>query len=409
MSSTDGVDADAVDSRSGWILVALGFLALLVLWGAVFTFTVYADALASAYGLSSIRTSAVFSIGTAAFFVAGGLVGILVSRLPLRPVVFAAGVAVAVAVGAIQAVSSFPGLAASFALFGAAGGTAFVVIISLIPQWFDAYEGRAMGITVAGNGLGVQVLPFVWLWLLERTTIRLAFLAVGGVGALVLFAASLFFRRPPGSPGGGTSTADLAWLRSLVGDPRFLAAWVGLLLVWGWYFVLSEGAVEILTAAGIARQVAATAFGLVGGISIASRVASGGLADWIGPRLTLGAGVVLTAVGLFVLATVATVTTMYVALATFGVGLGAIAALYAPIVIRAFGPENATAVAGLFTFCSAASGFLTPVAVDAFENVAGGYGLPLVVLAVLTLVGAGLFYWGTNPEVGGGGNGGSVR
>ena len=399
MASTPTVHRDALDSREGWVIVGLSFSLLLVLWGAVFTFTVYSDALASTFGLTSIRTSAVFSIGTAAFFLAGGSVGILVSRLSMRLVALAAGVGIAASVGALQFVSSFVGVAAAFALFGVAGGTTFVVIISLVPQWFDAYEGRAMGVAMTGNGLGIQLLPFVWLWLLSRTTIRVSFLLVGGAGALLLFVAAFVFRRPPGARTAGAPTVDLAWLRSLLADRRFLAAWVGLVLSWAWYFVLSAGMVDILTSAGIARSIAATAFGLVGGVSIASRVASGGLADRLGPRQTLAAGVGLTAVGLFVLAVAATVPTMYVALVTFGAGLGAIATLYAPIVIRAFGPENATAVAGVFTFWSAVSGFTAPVAVDALAGAAGGYAVPLTVLGALTLVGAGLFYWGTDPAV----------
>lgn len=396
-------DDAALDSRRSWAVVAFGFLSLLVLWGSVFTFTVYADALAIAFGLSAIRTSAVFSIGTGAFFIAGGCVGILVDRLPLRPVVLAAGIAVAVAVSLLQAVSSFWGLAAAFGLYGVAGGTTFVIVLSLVPQWFDRYEGRAMGLTVAGNGLGVQVFPFVWLWLLERMSIQQSFLVVGAAAAAVVGVAALLFRRPPGRRGGSAAAVDLVWVRSLLRDRRFLAAWPGLVLTWAWYFVLSAGMVDILTSAGIGRALASTAFGLIGGISIASRVASGGLADWIGPRTTLTGGVALTALGLFVLGATATVPTMYLALVTFGAGLGAIAALYAPIVIRAFGPENATAVTGIFTFCSATSGFLAPVAIDAFADAVGGYGLPLATLGVMTLLGAGLFHWGTDPTVGRGG------
>lgn len=388
----------ALDSRRSWVVVAFGFLSLTVLWGSVFTFTVYADALATAFGLSAIRTSAVFSIGTAAFFIAGGSVGILVDRLPLRPVVIASGIAVAAAVLLLQTVSTFWGLAAAFGLYGVAGGTTFVIVLSLVPQWFDRYEGRAMGLTVAGNGIGVQVFPFIWLWLFERTSIQGAFLVVGGAATAVVLAAAILFRRPPGRRGtSGAAAVDFGWLRSLLSNPRFLAAWPGLVLVWAWYFVLSAGMVDILTGAGIGRSIASTAFGLIGGISIATRIGSGGLADWIGPRPTLTGGVALTALGLFVLGTTTTVSTMYLALVTFGVGLGAIAALYAPIVIRAFGPENATAVTGIFTYGSATAGFLGPIAMDAVAGAIGGYSLPLIILGVMTLLGAGLFHWGTKP------------
>jgi len=400
MAASDDERESVTDGRFGWLIVGLGFLLLAVLWGAVFTFTVYADALAGAFGLSALRTQAVFSVGTAAFFVVGGAVGIVVSGLPLRPVLLAAAAAVAASAGLLQVADSALGLTVAFALLGVAGGTTFVVTISLVPQWFDRYEGTAMGMTVVGNGLGVQVMPFVWLWLLARTSVRRAFLVVGVVGVALLLAASFAYRRPPGRRGSRRLAVDAAWARSLVADPRFLAAWVGLVLAWGWYFVLSAGLVDILTRVGIARTVAATAFGLVGGVSVVSRVASGGLADRVGPRETIAGGVVLAALGLFVLAVAASTTTMYASLVTFGVGLGAIAALYPPIIIRAFGPANATAITGVFTLCSAVAGFITPLAVNALTSAVGGYATPLVALGVLTLLGAGLFYWGTDPSVG---------
>mgnify|MGYP000097278079 CR=1 FL=1 len=388
---------DAVDSRTSWSIVLVGFLLLSILWGSIFTFTVYAGELAAAFGLTGFQTSGVFSFGTAAFFIVGGSVGILVARVPLRPVVGAAGLAIAGSVLLLQVVGSYAGLLAAFALYGLAGGTIFVLTLSLVPQWFDRYQGTAMGLTVTGNGIGVQVFPFVWLWLFERTSIQRAFLVVGGAAALVVLAATVVYRRPPWVRGGETVAVDLAWVRSLLANPRFVAAWVGLVLGWAWYFLLSAGLVDVLTEAGIARSLAATAFGLVGGVSVASRVASGALADRIGARETLVSGVALAALGLVVLAFTTAPTSMYLALVTFGAGLGAIAALYSPVVIRAFDPENATAVTGIFTYCSAVAGFLTPLGINGLYRATGGYDLPLLVLAALTFVGAGLFYWGTDP------------
>ena len=399
MASNDTRGGDAIDSRAGWVVVALGFLLLVVLWGAVFTFTVYSGALATAFDLTAIGTSAVFSIGTAAFFVVGGSVGIVVARMPLRPVVAAAAVAVAAAVGLLQVVDSFLGLVAAFSLFGMAGGTTFVLTVSVVPQWFEAYEGTAIGITIAGNGLGVQVFPFVWLGLLARTDVRRAFLAVGAVAVALLLVATYVYRRPPGRRERGAVAVDPAWLRSIVGSPRFLAAWVGLVIAWSWFFVLSAGLVDVLTRAGIPFAVASTAFGLVGGVSVVSRVVGGGVADRVGPRVTIAGGIVLSAGGLLLLAGTTDTTTMYAALVVLGAGLGAIAALYAPIVIRAFGEDRATAVTGLFTFCSAAAGFVAPLAVNGVAGAVGGYDLPLVALAVVTVAGAWLFYWGTDPTV----------
>jgi MFS family permease len=176
----------------GGLVVALGVLVLLLVWGVVFTFTVYSEALATAFGLSALRTSTVLSITTAVFCIAGGVTGVPAVRVPLRPVV-------AAAVGILQVTTSYLAVVAAFGLVGTAGGTTFVVI-SLVPQWFDEYEGRAMGVMFTANGLGILVLPPVRVRLLDRIGIRGAFAVIGGATALALLAATPVYPRPDGRP-----------------------------------------------------------------------------------------------------------------------------------------------------------------------------------------------------------------
>ena len=291
-SDRDTTDpAEAIDSLAGWLIVAAGWVVLVFAWGLVFTFTVYAGPLGEAFGLSTLRVSSVFSIGTAAFLVAGGLIGVVAARMALRPVVATAGIAVGVGVALFQVVSSYVGLVIVFALIGAACGTLFVVVIALVPQWFDRYQGRAVGIVVSGNGAGVLVLPLAWVWLFDRMAFREAFAVVGAATVAVILLASLVARRPPGARTAGSVTIDRAWVADRLTDTTLVAALLGYPLVWGWYFVLSAGLVDILAGGGIDRTLAATAFGIIGGISVVSRVGSGWLADWVGARVTFAAGV----------------------------------------------------------------------------------------------------------------------
>ncbi|RLM53689.1 MFS transporter [Halobellus sp. Atlit-31R] len=387
----------AFDSSTSWLVAALGLLVLVLVWGLVFTFTVYAQALGDAFGLSGLRVSSIFSITTATFYVAGGTIGILIARVPLRPVVAAAGVVLLSAVGLLQVVTSYLGLAVVFGLVGVASGTMFVIVISLVPQWFERYEGRAMGITMTGNGLGILVFPPIWVWLLDRTGFDETFAVIAGATALATLAASAVYRRPPGLRAGGTAPVDVSWLRSRITDASFGGALVGFSALWSWYFVLSSDFVGILTAGGIARGVAATAFGIVGGVSVAARVASGEFADRIGMRVTLATGVVLAAVGTVALPWTETRLAMYALLVVFGIGLGAIAPLYSPIVIGRFGPENATAIVGAFTVAQAATAFLVPIGLNLLREATNGYVVPLVAVGGLTFLGAGLFYRGTAP------------
>ena len=392
----DQLDSE-LDSARSWLVVALGVLLLLLVWGVVFTFTVYSQALSAAFGLSELRASTVFSVTTAAFYVAGGLAGILAARVPLRPVVAGAGAGVAAAVGILQFTSSYAGVLLAFGVLGTAGGTTFVVVISLVPQWFDEYEGRAMGITFTGNGLGILALPPVWVWLLERTGIRGAFAVIGGATALSILAAATVYRRPSGHRSGATPTVGADWIRDTLLDARLLAAVAGFSLLWTWYYALLADLVGILTRGGIPRPVAATAFGIVGGVSVAARVASGEFADRIGIRVTLTAGVVVAAASLAILPWIRATLPMYAVLVLFGAGLGAVAPLFSPIVIGRFGPANATAIVGVFTVGQAATAFSAPVVLSLLRSASGGYTVPLLLLGVATLLGGVLFYRGTAP------------
>ncbi|QLH77136.1 MFS transporter [Halosimplex rubrum] len=386
----------AIDSARSWLLVALGVCMLTTIWGVIFTFTVYAGRLSTAFDLTGLQASSVFSITTAVFLVSGGVFGVVAARFPLRPVVAAAGVGLAVAAAGLGAVDSYVGVIAAFALLGTAGGTAFIVVVSLVPQWFDAHEGTAMGITMAGNGLGVLIVPFAWLWLFDRVDFPTAFAAVAGAAAVVVILSSLVFRRPPGHSE-TTSTVGVDWLRRRLADRSFVGAALGYGLLWGWYYVLSSQLVDILTGNGVDAAVAAGAFGIVGGVSIVARVGGGFVGDRLGARNVFAACVALTAACVLVLPAVGSRPALYAVLVGFGIGNGTLAALWSPIVLTRFGSENATATVGLLNTSTAGAAFLSPLAISALRGVTGGYTVPLVALALVTAVGVALFHWGTAP------------
>lgn len=394
MTATADTPTDALDSTRGWVLVAVAVCVLVAVWGVVFSFTVYAGHLGDAFGLTALQTSSVFSITTALLLVAGGVVGVLAARLPLRPVVAAGGVGLAVAGGLVQVVGSYAGVAAAFAVLGASGGAVFTVLISLVPQWFDAQRGRATGVTMTGTGLGVLVMPFVWLRLFDVTGFRTAFGVVVAATVAVVLVASPVCRRPRGRSGGGT-VVDAAWLRETLADRRFQSTVVGYALLWAWYYVLSARLVDVLTAGGIDAATAAAAFGTIGGVSILSRVGSGVVGDRVGRRETFAAGVVLAGACVLALPAVHSTPALYAVLACLGIGNGALASLWSPIVLTRFGPGNGTALVGLLNVTTASVAFLAPLAVGVARDALGGYALPLLALAAVTFLGVAFFHWGT--------------
>ena len=401
MTASEVSDAreEALDSTQGWLIVGLGICILTAIWGTVFTFTVYADRLAATFGLSALQVSSVFSITTAFVLVVVGLFGVFAARFPLRPVLATVGVALAVATALLQIVDSYVGVVVAFALLGTAGGTAFTIVVSLAPQWFEDYQGLATSITMTGVGLGPLVLPFVWLWLFDRTDLRTAFAVVIGVATVVVFVSSLVYRRPPIRSQNAT-TVDAAWLRARIGDSRFLSTAIGFALAFSWYYVLSSHLVEILTASGINVEIAAAGLSIIGGVSVFTRVGGGFIGDRVGQRETFVTSVVLASVCAFVFPFARSNLPVYIVLFGFGFALGPLASLWSPIVLTRFGSENATATVGLLNVAMAGSAFLAPLAVSALHRVTGGYIIPFITLGVITILGASLFRWGTNPESG---------
>lgn len=393
-----GSDASATDSIRSWIVVVAAFAGLFGVWGTVFTFTVYAEALGSAFGLSEVQTSTVYSTGVAVTFVGAGVAGLFAARLPIRAVLGAAAVFAGTAAAVYQVVPGYAGALLGFAAVGVSAGTVFVLVLSVVPQWFDEYEGRAMGVTLVGSGLGVQVMPFVWLTLLDTVDFRMAFGSVTAAIALVLTASLTVFSRPPSTGREAGATVDRRWFAALFRRRNAWFAFFGVMLMWSWYYVLSGDAVGVLTDAGVTRPVAAGAFGLVGGVSIVSRVASGGLADRYGYRPVILGALAFATVGIVLLLAAAIRPVMYLSLGAFGIGLGALASLYAPALIHSFDPQNPSAVVGTFQFANAIAGLLTPIAITTLAARTGSYDIPLVVLTVLTALGAGLFWAGTGSD-----------
>jgi OFA family oxalate/formate antiporter-like MFS transporter len=389
--------ATEADSRYGWVIVGTSFLLLFHIWGIVFTFTVYSSHFTGEFGLSRIAASTIYSTGLLGFFIGGGITGIVTSFLRLRPVLVVTTVLLALGLAVFQMVTTFAGLALAFVCMGAAMGGTFVLVLGLVPQWFERRSGLAMGITQAGAGSGLLVMPLVWRWLLGRLELQTAFLTVGGLLLVLALVAAGLFRRPreyTTEDGSVTSIVDRQWLLGAFDYWRFWAAFAGLGLIFTWYFVLSDQLVDVLTAADVGVGVASAAFGLIGGVSIFSRIGSGIVADRQTPRVTLTMCTGLVVIGSLLLLQRAIPAVMYAAIACFGVGYGGIAALYSPILVRSFSPENAATVMGLFVLSEGLFGFVTPPAAS-FLAGAYGYDALLVAIALLTALGGLSFWFGT--------------
>jgi len=339
---------DALDSRRSWLVAAASAAAMVFTFGTAFSYGVFLQPFSDAFSIPPVTLSTVFSVMLFAFFIGAGVVGVVGARIPARAIAGGCGAVTGAAAPSLYVVESYVGLGAVFAFVGLALGTMYVVLASVVPQWFRTHRGTATGVIFAGNGLGLFVLPPAWQFAIERFGVRAAFLLLMALTTVVFLFAGLVCRRPRGA-GIPASTAGslLGWLKRLGRTHAFYGLFVGIGFSFGWYILLAAYAIDLFTARGLTGTEASTAFGLVGGISILSRLGSGYIADAVGFRRTFLGSLALAAVGLGLLLA-PTRPALALGICLTGLGLGGTATVYTPMLLRRFGEDNDTAVIGIF-------------------------------------------------------------
>jgi len=382
------------------LLVTLSFLSTFFIWGVLFTFTIYSETLSEAFSVSFTQASGLFSVTLLTFFTSLGVGGLVLTRVPIRRLLIVMSLLSGVAILALQVAISLPVLVAIYIAFGVSFGVLFVAILSLVPQWFDRWGSLALGITVSGNGVGALVMPFVWRTGITSVGIRQTFLFVGAVLVAVHATTGLILRAPEREENQGAEEepTTIGWLRKLIAHPRFPFAFAGLGLSWAWYYVLSGHLVTILTRADIDSAVATGAFGIIGGVSIISRVLSGMSADYIGSRKVFVATLGLAIIGSSVLLYRGNLMAVYLAVTLFGIGLGGIATLTTPVLLDSYGTKNATAVVGIFNLAAGVAGFVAPSIPTIVFGGVEDYTPTILTMIAMTALGGMLFWYGTGTD-----------
>jgi len=390
-----------------WGIVAVSACLSFLVWGWMFTYTVYSQSLIGEFGMTRLTASTIYSTGLLSFFVFGSAAGMLGTHLKIRSILFLAASIVVVSIGAFQTISTASLLVIIFAFIGSAFGAVFVIILSVVPLWFDDREGLAMGLTLAGSGMGLLTMPFVWSFLIDSYNIRIAFLIVGSILIGVLLLAGTFFRRPrfdelSSNNASGeviSSSISTTWLGTILKNRQFWLSFAGLGMILSWYFVLSDQMIDMLQASHISTDLATGAFGLIGGVGVLSRIMNGVIADRLTPRITIVGGVVFVVLGHLALIFRSDPLIVLVSVTFLGIGYGGITALYAPVLIAKFGSKKSTAVIGLFMLALGTFAFLMPIVVSYLLISGFNYNGVLIILIIMSSLGIIIFWKGTAPHV----------
>lgn len=283
---------------------------------------------------------------------------------------------------------------------------------ALVSRWFRARLGTAMGITYAGLGMGVIAVVPLTQWLIELDGWRSAYRYLGSF-LLVLVPLLLVlpwkryaagnpdYRSPPGPRAARGWTLGKA-LRSAAFWGLFAVFFFTAASIWGTILQAVAYLVEI----GFAPLEAATAFGVLGIMSVLGMIASGWLADRIGRRFTVTVTFTLTIAGiglLFLLAQFPYHWLLVVFVVFFGISQGSRGPVVSTLCAELFPGGGIGAIYGALTL-----GMGTGAASGAWisgwlRDATGGYEAGFLFAVIAALLGLSQFWMipalarGTHP------------
>jgi len=385
--------------RNRWWVVFATVCGLIVGGGAinVFSFAVFLKPITAELGIGRSTFSSALTLHATLAALACPATGWLVDRWGARRIMIPGIViyALATASYALIQASPFAITLLIFALTGLVGGVGTPIpYAAVITQWFDRQRGLALGIGIAGAGIGVALIPQLVALMIAAFGWRLAYIGLGATILIIAFVpVAIFLREPPegtaahdGAAAARRPGADVgAALRSGVFWALAIAFFLDVVAINGTLTHI----VALLTDRQIPLQAATAALSGTGAALILGRILSGWCLDrfW-GPYVAIGF-FILPMIGILVLiggsSGLASISGFIGAIA-LGLGIGAEVDLMAFFASRYFGTRNYAKIYGtmfgVFAFGVGIGPSLSGLSFDRFHSYTPVFLLYVAMLAV---------------------------
>ena len=278
---------------------------------------------------------------------------------------------------------------------GIGSSCCFIPITSTIPRWFAKKRGIAIGITVAGFGLGGIISPPLAQWLISAFGWQQAFFILGLITFIMVIPLAQFLKHSPQriglKPYGEDETikdeqplvTEGLSITQAIKTSRF---WVWGLILFCFFFCIQVTIVHIVPHAidiGVSPIIAASITSIIAGISVIGRLSMGFISDKVGARLLLIACFSLATLALLWLLFAKELWMLYVFAIIFGIGYGGIVPLETVISAELFGLGSLGMIlAGLMLFSTVGMALGPPLAGSIFDTT-GDYSLAFLICVII--------------------------
>lgn len=371
-----GMSGIGMRGRYKWVIVGIGAVMTCVAIGAMFSLAVFLQPIATATGWSRAGISTAMTLNFLVMGVSGFGWGMVSDRYGARPAVIIGSVLLGVALVLASRASTLLAFQLSYGiLVGLAAGAFFAPMIAAVTGWFTTQRGLAVSLVSAGMGVApLTISPFA-AWLLAEHDWRTAMMTIGLLASAVLIPVSLLVcnavpeRSAPAADGPAASGGALA---KALRTPQFAVLAITFFLCCAAHSGPIFHMVSYAMTCGIPAMAAVSIYGVEGLAGLGGRVLLGVLADRLGVKPVVVAGLLVQAVVIGSYPFISELGQFYALAVVFGTAYGGVMPLYAVLAREYFGQQVMGAVFGAATMASSIGMALGPLAGGwAFDRFAG--------------------------------------
>lgn len=369
----------------GNVIMGICFLALMIIYGAQYSFGVFLKPIVAEFGWSRGVTSLAYSLN----FVFSGLWSILAGRISdrfePRLVVTCSGLLVSLCYLLMSQITAIWQIYLVYGVLLSLGvATSFVALFSTIARWFISSRGLATGIVSAGIGVGVVVIPPLANFLIYNNSWQTSFIAIGLMAVLIPVLAQFLksepdYARKEIDPNSKQQDKKINY--SMRGySPRQAIRTRQFWIISATWFVFNMGIqtvfvhlVAYATDKGISSYTAAAIMSVIGIASIIGKVGIGSALDRLRSKPVYIVIGILMLCSFLLLQLPNIIWVLYIFAVIFAISYGGLAATQSPAIAEYFGLRAHGAIFGLALFAACMGGAAGPYIAGLVFDITGSY------------------------------------
>ncbi len=394
----------------GWIILVACLVTLIIAGTTYYSFGVFFKPLQDEFGWDRTLTSSANMVFLLIYGISLYIMGKLADKYGPRLVLIAGAIFLSSGFVLCSQIHSIWHFYLSLALAGLGQGTMWSPTLATVQRWFFKRRGLALGIVTSGIGIGVLIFIPILSRLISAHGWRLTYIYLGAGSWFFLTLASIAMTSIPQKKGlypyGWQKVGELAVNDSpeseqlqqvtpqwMTGEAVKTKAFIMMVILYSFSLIsmniIATHFVRFAIDIGIKETTAASAFGLIGGLSIAGRIIIGAITERIGWNWSLAICCFGAAIVVLSLLAAGNLWMIYLFAVFYGFFYGGMIPLIPGLVGYLFGIKSLAQIIGIVTGISIIIGSVGAVIAGSVFDKTGSYTISFI-LAVASFGLAGI-------------------